>query len=171
LFAFDREEAEEEWRPLPSSGSDMHLLDKGWSAEFRHCRDGSVKEVMMDRLTDLKEMPEFVYFSGRVIYRNRLECTDTAGMVLNLGKVYGTSELRINGVSCAIKWYGRRIFSIEEYLKPGMNTVEVEVTTSMGNYMKSLTDNPVAQYWTNAGTKDQPLQSMGITGPVSCYRR
>ena len=92
-------------------------------------------------------------------------------MVLNLGKVYGTSELRINGVSCTIKWYDRRIFSIEEYLKPGMNTVEVEVTTSMGNYMKSLTDNPVAQYWTNAGTKDQPLQSMGITGPVSCYRR
>ena len=51
-----------------------------------------------------------------------------------------------------------------------MNTVEVVVTTSMGNYMKSLTDNPVAQYWTNAGTKNQPLQSMGLTGPVSYYR-
>jgi len=91
-------------------------------------------------------------------------------MLLNLGKVFGTSELRINGESCGVKWYGRRIFSIEKYLKRGMNTVEVVVTTSMGNYMKSLTDNPVAQYWTNAGTKNQPLQSMGMTGPVSYYK-
>lgn len=170
LFAFDREEAEEEWRQLPVSGRDLLLLDNGWTAEFRHCRDGSVGDVAIDRLMDLKDMPEFVYFSGTVIYRNRLECNDAAGMMLNLGKVYGTSELKINGVSCGIKWYGRRIFSIEKYLKPGINIIEVIVTTSMGNYMKSLTDNPIAQYWTNAGTKSQHLQSMGMTGPVSCYK-
>ena len=40
----------------------------------------------------------------------------------------------------------------------------------MGNYMKSLTDNPVAQYWTNEGTKNQPLQSMGLMGPVTIYK-
>ena len=170
LFAFDREKVQEEWESLSVTGSEMVSLDTGWMAEFSHCRDGSVKEVMMDRLADLKEMPGFVHFSGTVIYRNRLECIDPSGMVINLGKVFGTSELRINGVSCGVKWYGRRIFSIEKYLKPGINTVEVAVTTSMGNYMKSLTDNPVAQYWTNAGTKNQPLQSMGMTGPVSCYK-
>lgn len=48
--------------------------------------------------------------------------------------------------------------------------MEVEVTTSMGNYMKSLTDNPTAQYWTNEGRKIQPLQSMGMIGPVSFYK-
>jgi len=170
LFAFDREKVQEEWKPLPVTGSDMASLDTGWLAEFRHCHDGSVKEVVMGRLADLKEIPEFVHFSGTVIYRNRLECIDPSGMVINLGKVFGTSELIINGVSCGIKWYGRRIFSIEKYLKPGINTVEVAVTTSMGNYMKSLTDNPIAQYWTNAGTKNQPLQSMGMTGPVRCYK-
>ena len=125
----------------------------------------------MNRLTDLKDMPEYVSFSGTVIYRNNLECIDQDGIMLNLGKVYGTSELRINGESCGVKWYGRRIFSIGKYLKPGINTVEVTVTTSMGNYMKSLTDNPIAQYWTNAGTKNQPLQPMGMTGPVTCYKR
>ena len=170
VFAFDREKPEEEWRPLPVSGRDTLLFDRGWTAGFRHCRDGSVKEVNIDRLTDLKEMPEFVYFSGTVTYHTTMECKDPEGMILNLGKVYGTSELKINGVSCGIKWYGRRIFSIEKYLKPGINDIEVIVTTSMGNYMKSLTDNPVAQYWTNAGTKNQPLQSMGMTGPVSCYK-
>lgn len=171
LFAFDREAAEEVWEPLPVSGTATMELTNGWTAEFRHCREGSVMEAKMDKLTDLKDMPEFVSFSGTVIYRTRLECIDPEGMMINLGKVYGTSELKINGESCGVKWYGRRIFSIGKYLKPGMNTVEVTVTTSMGNYMKSLTDNPIAQYWTNAGTKNQPLQSMGMTGPVTCYKK
>jgi hypothetical protein len=35
--------------------------------------------------------------------------------------------------------------------------------------MKSLIDNPIAQYWTNAGNKIQPLQSMGMIGPVRYY--
>ena len=39
--------------------------------------------------------------------------------------------------------------------------MEVEVTTSMGNYMKSLTDNPTAQYWTNEGRKIQPSPVYG----------
>ncbi|MRR22712.1 glycoside hydrolase family 2, partial [bacterium] len=171
LFAFDRERVEEEWKPLPVSGSPILELTDGWTAEFIHCRDGSVSRTDMERLTDLKDMPEFVSFSGTVIYRNSLECSDPEGMIVNLGKVYGTTELRINGESCGVKWYGRRIFSIEKYVKPGINNVEVIVTTSMGNYMKSLTDNPIAQYWTNAGTKNQPLQSMGMTGPVTCYKR
>ena len=170
LFAFDRVKVQEEWRPLPAEGSEMHTLEEGWTAEFRHCRDGSVKKIEMGRLTDLKELPEFVSFSGTVTYRHRLSCDNPEGMLLNLGKVFGTSELRINGEICGVKWYGRRIFSIGKHLKRGTNLVEVIVTTSMGNYMKSLTDNPVAQYWTNAGTKNQPLQSMGMTGPVSYYR-
>lgn len=170
LFAFDRDRVEDEWKPLPGSGAGLTELSDGWTAEFRHCRDGSVSELEMDGLTDLKELPEFVSFSGTVIYRNRLECKEPGGMTINLGKVYGTSELMINGESCGVKWYGRRIFSIGKYLKPGMNTIEVIVTTSMGNYMKSLTDNPIAQYWTNAGTKVQPLQPMGLTGPVTCYK-
>jgi hypothetical protein len=170
LFAFDRERADEQWLSVPVTGIDVMMLDSGWTAEFRHCHDGSVREAEIGRLTDLKDSSEFVHFSGTVIYRNRMECSDPSGMVMNLGKVYGTSELRINGVSCGVKWYGRRIFGIEKYLLPGMNNIEVIVTTSMGNYMKSLTDNPIAQYWTNAGTKNQPLQPMGLTGPVSYYK-
>ena len=170
LFAFDRVKAEEEWRPLPVAGSEMNIMEEGWTVEFRHCRDVSVREIGMERPTDLKEIPEFVNFAGTVTYRNSLVCEDPEGSVLNLGKVYGTSELRINGESCGVKWYGRRIFNIGKYMKCGTNLVEVIVTTSMGNYMKSLDDNPVAQYWTNAGTKNQPLQSMGMTGPVSYYK-
>ena len=91
--------------------------------------------------------------------------------VINLGKVYGNSELKINGKGCGVKWYGRRIFAPEDCLKKGVNTIEISVTTSMGNYMKSLTGNPIAQYWTNEKNKNQPLQSMGLLGPVTIYER
>jgi len=63
----------------------------------------------------------------------------------------------------------RRIFKVGDHLVRGTNIVEIKVTTTMGNYMKSLTDNPIAQYWTNEKNKIQPLQSMGLIGPVTIY--
>ena len=50
-----------------------------------------------------------------------------------------------------------------------MNAIEIKVTTTMGNYMKTLKENKIAQYWTNEKRKDQPLQSMGLVGPVTIY--
>jgi hypothetical protein len=50
-----------------------------------------------------------------------------------------------------------------------MNAIEITITTTMGNYLKSLTGNPVAQFWTNEGRTIQPLQSMGLLGPVIIY--
>ncbi|MCU0377356.1 MAG: glycoside hydrolase family 2 [Bacteroidales bacterium] len=169
LFVFDFEKGGREWKPLPVSGTGTIELSGGWSCEFRHCRETSVREFFIDSLTDLKEIPEFIHFSGTVIYRNTVTSEKKMKAVINLGKVYGTSELRINGKSCGMKWYGRRIFAPEENLNKGVNTIEIHVTTSMGNYMKSLTDNPIAQYWTNEKNKNQPLQSMGLLGPVTIY--
>jgi len=170
LFVFNRERKGPEWHPLPSQGIGMNEISTGWSAEFRHCHDHSVRESMIDSLRDLKEMPDYVSFSGTIIYRNSIDIIDPKRIVINLGKVYGTSELKINGTSCGVKWYGHRIWEIGNYLHSGKNDIEIAVTTSMGNYMKSITDNPIAQYWTNAGNKNQPLQSMGLTGPVEYYK-
>lgn len=41
----------------------------------------------------------------------------------------------------------------------------IKLTTILGNYMKSLTDNLVAMAW----TKHQPYYSMGIMAPVKFY--
>ena len=170
LFVFNHDKKGPAWKPLPVTGDKVQELSGGWRAEFIHCHDGTVSEVQMGELRDLKDMPDLVHFSGTVIYRNNLVCEDPDGLMINLGKVYGTSELKVNGISCGVKWYGRRIYSAGAYLHRGANEIEVTVTTSMGNYMKSLTDNPIAQYWTNAGNKNQPLQSMGMTGPVKFYK-
>ena len=150
-------------------------LAGNWTAEFKHI-DGSVRRATLDALKDLKDMPEWAAFSGVVTYR--IEFTAGSGRAaggealpawLNLGRVMGVSEVVLNGKELGVQWYGRRIISVAGAVQAGRNVLEVKVATSMGNYMKTLKDNPVAQYWTNEKRKDQPLQSMGLIGPVTIY--
>jgi len=169
LFVFDKNKDGPRWDPLPSGSPDEKKIETGWSAEFRHCRDGSVKHMHLDTLKDIKDMPDFMNFAGTVVYRNTINIDEPRDFLINTGKVYGLAELKVNGKECGVRWYGRRIFRTGEFLKQGDNEIEIIVATTMGNYMKSLTDNPVAQYWTNEKNKIQPLQSMGLLGPVSIY--
>ena len=169
LFVFDKQRKGADWKPLPAESASSVSILNGWSLEFRHCRDGSVKALKTDILKDIKDIPEFLNFAGTIIYRNYIVITDQKPSYLNLGKVYGISELKVNGKDCGVRWYGKRIFPIGEHLVEGDNLIEIKVTTTMGNYMKSLTDNPIAQYWTNEKNKIQPLQSMGMIGTVTLY--
>jgi len=169
LLVFDREKKGDAWKPSPASGFSETKLDQGWNAEFIHCRDGSVRSYYMDQLKDLKDLPDFMNFAGEVIYRNKIEIGELKVNYLNLGKVWGVCNVKITGKECGVKWYGRRIFDISDLINTGTNEIEVRIVTSMGNYMKSLTGNPIAQYWTNEKNKIQPLQSMGLIGPVTLY--
>jgi hypothetical protein len=169
LFVFDKQKEGKLWNPVPSEGISTQIINSGWNAEFRHCHDGSVRSFFIDTLRDLKDIPEYVSFSGIVVYRNSFMINNPEGTIINLGKVYGLAEIIINGKSFDVQWFGQRSHRIGNYLKPGINTVEIRLATTMGNYMKSLTDNPIAQYWTNEKNKNQPLQSMGLIGPVTIY--
>ena len=172
LFVFDKTGKGEEWKPLPAEGNEIKTFTEGWMAEFTHCNDGSVKNIYLDKLKDLKDLPDYIHFAGTVKYRHSFTSYNiSARTFLNAGKVYGLCTLKINGNDLGTRWYGRRIFELTGYLKPGRNDLEILVATSMGNYMKSLTDNPIAQYWTNEKNKVQPLQSMGLIGPVTIYQQ
>ena len=142
---------------------------KNWTIKWKHI-DGSIKQTQMEVLQDVKGISEFVSFCGTIIYRTDLQVGETESFsFLDLGKVHGVSEVLVNEINCGVQWYGKRIYAMKNKLRPGANTIEIRITTTMGNYMKSLKDNPVAQYWTNEKRKNQPLQSMGLSGPVSLY--
>jgi hypothetical protein len=172
LLVFDREKKGMPWKPAPTAAitgnSPLETTLDTWTAEFRHI-DGSVKTATFDTLKDLKDMPGWVSFSGVVTYRTTFTPADGKPSWLNLGKVAGVSEVTLNGRNLGVQWFGRRIFPLADALQTDSNTLEVKVVTSMGNYMKTLKDNPVAQYWTNEKRKDQPIQSMGLIGPVTIY--
>jgi hypothetical protein len=168
LIVFTHEKKGTAWTPDPVTGQNAATLEGTWDVELNHSREKQVKTVQMETLKDLKET-EFVNFTGTVIYRKKFEPGISNPVVLNLGLVYGVSEVSVNGKPCGVKWYGKRIYNITPYLQPGINDLEIRVTTTMGNYMKTLTDNPTAQKFTVLKTKDQPIQSMGLVGPVTIY--
>ena len=166
LIVFDNNKKGLPWKPAPSFEGKKPAVSS-WSVEFQHL-NGTKKNTDMKELKDLKELPDFVSFAGSVIYRATLQVTDkTAVSFLNLGRVYGISQVSVNGKPLGVQWFGRHTYPIHDVVQNGSNTIEIRVITTMGNYMKTLTDNPVAQYWTNNGRKIQPVQSMGLVGPVT----
>jgi len=170
LVVFDRHRRGEEWKPLPTSGSELSNLSTDWEVELKHSLDSTYdKKVHFDKLVDLKDTQDYVTFCGTAIYRNTIHLSSVTDTVINLGSVQGVSELFVNGKSCGVKWYGRRIYRIGDKLLKGDNSIEVHVVTTMGNYMKTLKDNKVAQKWLVRKTYTQPDQPMGLIGPVTLY--
>lgn len=168
LIVFSKEKSGQKWVALPASDANAETLSSNWDVEFRHSRENWVKNLKMDTLKDIKDT-EFVNFTGTAVYRKIIQSEGSGKTILNLGQVFGVSEVLVNGQSCGTKWYGRRIYNLAPFLKKGPNELEIRVVTVMGNYMKTLTDNKTAQKFTNQKTKDQPIQSMGLIGPVTIY--
>jgi len=169
VLVFDMEKNGASYNPVKLNGANSIELENSWSLTGNHI-DGRTIRGELKSLKDLREIPKWVNFCGNLIYRANFELSDKTKIEwVNLGKVFGVSELLINGQNAGTQWYGRRIFHVGKFLKTGNNNIEVHVTTTMGNYMKSLTDNPIAQVWTNEGRANQPTQSMGMVGPVTIY--
>ncbi|GEP95702.1 glycosyl hydrolase [Chitinophaga cymbidii] len=165
VLVFDKTRKGPTLKTLQFNGGDP--LTGPWKVEFRH-QNGSVNEISMDDLKDLAELEPFRHFTGTVIYRHTMQVAEQNDAAwLNLGKAHGISEVTVNGQSCGIQWYGRRLCHIGNLLKTGDNAIEIKIITNMGNYMKTLKDNRVAQYWTNEARKNQPIQPMGLIGPVT----
>jgi len=169
IFVFDKNKTGRNWRSVPHKGTDSFIIPGPWNLEFLHCREEKTEPARFKILQDLKDIPEYAYFSGTVIYRKNILLSKVLPGYLNLGQVHNISRVFINGKDAGIKWYGNHVYNIAGLVKEGENEFEVHVITLMGNYMKSLTDNPNAQYWTNLDRKNQPLVSMGLIGPVKLY--
>ena len=171
MIVFDNLKKGEAWKPLPTSGKSTIDLNKSWHLELSHSLDGSLKNKVLDQIIDMKDDKELVNFSGTVIYRKTIELNDLKKYIINLGKVFGITRLLINDKQVGVKWYGRRVFDISNYVQQGQNTIEIQVVTSMGNYMKTLTENEIAQHWVNRKGREQEIQSMGIVGPIEIYEQ
>lgn len=167
VIVFDKEKNGEKWSPIPTRGFKARTL-KGWNVELRHSIEESIVTTTMENPTDLKDT-EYVTFTGTAVYKKNFNVSDTNNLCLNLGKVHGVSEVYINGQNCGVTWYGNRLYNISKYVKSGENEIEIRVITNMGNYMQTLKDNKIAQAWTNRPGRPQPIQSMGLAGPVTIY--
>lgn len=165
-FCRDREDLPL-WSPLPTSGAGTLDLDQ-WQLTLRHSRRPEPVETTLDSLVNLGERwPDFM---GEACYRTVLNLPQKSSepCFINLGKVCEIASLRVNGTPAGVRWWGNAVFDLSGLLREGDNTIEVEVRTLMGGYMRTLTDNPVVQRFL-LGRKEQPVAPMGLLGPVRFY--
>ncbi|NCB07130.1 MAG: hypothetical protein EOM73_03085 [Bacteroidia bacterium] len=168
IIVFNKEQNGPEWKPLPTTGGTVETINNDWDVELRHSRENTVETFKMFELKDLKDT-DYVNFTGTAVYRKKIDFIKESSNYLNLGKVWGVSELFVNGKSCGVKWYGNRIYRIAEQLKPGSNEIKIHVTTIMGNYMRNFKENKVVERFINRKNGPQEIQPMGLVGPVTLY--
>ena len=115
--------------------------------------------MTINSLADLIQNEETKNFAGEIIYEKTINVDSDGYKCIDLGNVQGISELTVNGELIGTRWYGAHTYEI------GENSISVKLTTIIGNYMKSLEDNPVAMRWTGR----QNYYSMGVMGPVLIF--
>jgi hypothetical protein len=169
VIVFDRTEKGALWNPLPICGKNSRTLE-GWDAELFHSCIDFTEKTHFFVLEDLKNT-NYIDFTGTVVYTKKFHVADPRNAVLNLGKVWGVAEVKVNGVPCGVTWYGNRLYDLSGKVKTGENELEVKIITTMGNYVQTLKDeNLIAQRWTaRPGRVPQPKHSMGLGGPVTIY--
>ena len=167
------------WQPLQQTIKGMPSIDisDNWNVEPRHSLLHDTTTAHFDTLFDLKDNEEFQHFCGTIVYRKTIDDlgTDVArnvSTILDLGLVEGVSEMFVNGQSVGIQYFGRRLYDLSKVLHEGQNDIEIRVTTTMGNYLKTFDreKNQTTWVYVNHPRREQPLQPMGMIGPVKLYK-
>ena len=163
------------WQPLHQTikGMPSINLSDDWDVDLCHSLLHDTTNAHFDTLFDLKDSETYQHFCGTIVYRKTI--TDVARNVstlLDLGLVEGVSEVFVNGQSAGVQYFGRRLYDISDYLKDGENDIEILVTTTMGNYLKTFDreENQTTWVYVNHPRREQPLQPMGMIGPVKLYK-
>jgi hypothetical protein len=154
----DRPRPGREWLPVAAP----------WDVELRPS-GGSPFRRSFPQLFDLSLAagdPEVAGFGGVALYRVEFDWSDETRTLLGLGTVHGVSSVRLNGKDLGTRWWGRHLYDANGALTKGRNVLAIEVTTTLGNRMRSLLDNPVAKSW----SWWFPPVPMGLVGPVQLMK-
>ena len=158
----DGNDARRDPQERPHAGSQKTELSGPWSVHLAHI-DGTERNIVLPELVDFNRRDDLKAFAGTITYRKEMmvDAKRVPGW-LDLGLVHAVSSLEVNGKPIAVRWYGDHLYDVTGAFIPGLNQISVKVVTTLGNYMKTLKDNPTAQAWT-ANTPSYPV---GLTGPV-----
>lgn len=156
----------------------LQTLNGPWMVKFQSdtIRRGPAKPVVFNQLTDWTLRPEknIRYYSGIASYTKTFEQKDwpkKALVYLDLGKISAMTKVKINGKYAGGVWTAPWRLDVTPWLKPGKNTVQIDVVNNWMNRLIGDLNLPPAERktWTNVFTYkvDSPLQPSGLLGPVT----
>ena len=159
------------WSPSYREGQEYFPIHTRWHVSLHHAIEGWTRDTVMQRLCDLRQT-QFKDFAGTVTYTTHLPY-DSLGSdpIFDLGEVYDICELIVNGESCGVKWYGERIYdNVAPHLHPGDNTIVIKVTTTLNNYVHTLTDDKVIQHYIfKRNVPTTPAGLVGLDGQIAFF--
>ena len=151
-------------------------INTPWKVTFDPQRWGPAKPVAFDKLIDwtLSTNDSIKYYSGSAEYHNTFKSDKVENgqhIMLDLGTVKAMAKVKINGVEVGGVWTAPYQLDITNALKPGVNTLDINVVNTWVNRLIHDSGLPANQRktWTsiNPYSASSPLEPSGLTGPVT----
>lgn len=130
----------------------------GWSLTFPEQEPRTLENLVS--WTELPE-PEAKYFSGTATYKTTIKVDPEPGhaLILDLGRVKNFADIAINGQRVVTLWKAPWRLDVSAYLRPGTNTLEVQVTNLWVNRL--IGDELLPP--------EEGVEWTGPTGPIKAW--
>ncbi|MCC6444003.1 MAG: hypothetical protein IT210_11185 [Armatimonadetes bacterium] len=155
------------YSPLVPDPHGSREIASSWQVEFRPARGKPFRRTL-PRLLDFSQDSGLAAFSGTAVYRTEFAASGLGHSLFSLGKACEISEVSLNGRRLGVRWWGEHLYNTAGALRKGRNVLEIKITNVLSNYVRTLTDNPVARIWTV--DKNRPALPAGLVGPVKLFR-
>ncbi|MFB2117747.1 glycosyl hydrolase [Parapedobacter sp. 2B3] len=158
-------------------------VDNGWELRFETGGPALPKTVTLDTLSLWTTFADTAYhvFSGIAAYEGSFDLAEIAdGMayVLELGNLFESARVYINGADAGIAWSVPFHLQVGHLLKRGRNTIRIEVANLMANRIRGKDRrgeewrryheiNFVSIDYKPFDASKWPVQPSGLAGPVT----
>lgn len=141
---------------METEGFQEIALPKEWNVSYADSFSYPefTKEVPIKELTCIQNVEGFESKTGTVRYTAEIEVPAYDMALLDLGEVYETAEVSVNGASAGVRICRPYSFELSGMLRPGKNELVIEVTNTLGTQMR----DGISHYLV--------IEPFGIEGPV-----
>lgn len=158
--------------------TEIAKLESGWTVEFEsdELKRGPKNPVAFDKLIDWSTSDDdaIKFYSGTAVYKTTCELGATEKderVFLSLGAVSEMAKVKINGQYVGGVWTFPYRLDVTDYVKAGVNDVEIEVVNCWVNRLIGDAKLPEDQRPTwcpvNDYRADSPLKKSGLLGPAT----
>ncbi len=141
--------------PLSVKAPPSLAVQGAWDVSFSPGM-GAPEKIAFAELQSWSENsnPAIKYFSGTATYRKTINVpADLMGngkrLILDLGTVSNLASVKINGIDLGVGWYAPFRFDATSALKPGENTLEIDVANTWANRLIGDEQEPCDVEWGN----------------------
>jgi hypothetical protein len=151
-------------------------ITTGWKVRF-DTNWGGPETYRMDTLTNWEEVEDegVKYYSGTATYSRNFnlqadELQPGTAVYVMFEDIQEMARVNVNGNDCGILWLPPYKANITKWLKPGVNTISVQVVNTWNNRIVGDLINPDGTQYTSTNIKTRrfratsPLLKSGLMG-------